>query len=124
LVLAPQRPCTTPGCPNRAAAGRCDTCRGRQRRSSNHRREGWAQLYGTDWPAIRLDYLTRNPYCALCPRAATVADHYPRGIRLLHKQRVLNPNADKYLRPLCKRCHDRETAKHQPGGWNRDRAPR
>lgn len=117
----PRKPCTTPGCPHRTTAGRCDTCRSRQRRTTNRRRETWSELYGPNWPADRLDYLTRHPTCVLCARMATVADHHPRGIRLLIKHGVANPNADKYLRPLCKSCHDAETAKWQPGGWNRDR---
>jgi 5-methylcytosine-specific restriction protein A len=53
---------------------------------------------------------------------AQVADHHPRGIRLLRRHGVADPNQDRYLRPLCKQCHDRETAKREPGGWNRDRS--
>lgn len=79
------------------------------------------ELYGPLWPAIRLDYLTRHPVCELCGRQATVPDHHPRGIRQLRKAGVDNPNADRYLRPLCARCHNRETARKEPGGWHRHR---
>lgn len=123
----PQRPrkrCTTPGCGSTTDSdrtGRCTTCLTRQRRDLNRRRESQSELYGAQWPALRLDYLTRHPVCTLCPRQADVADHYPRGIRLLRKHGILHPHLDRYLRPLCKQCHDRETARREPGGWNRDR---
>ena len=32
-----------------------------------------------------------------------------------------DPDAWHHLRPLCRKCHDDETAANQPGGWN---APR
>jgi 5-methylcytosine-specific restriction protein A len=102
--------------------GRCDTCRGRQRGSYSRRRETRTEIYGSEWPRIRLDFLTRHPHCTLCPRQAEVADHYPRGIRLLRKHGVQEPHQDRYLRPLCKQCHDKETARREPGGWNRDRS--
>lgn len=119
--MRPLKPCTTPGCPLRSTEGRCDTCRRRQRRNLNHQRERWTELYGADWPATRLEYLVRHPRCTLCPRQASIADHHPRGIRLLRKHGILYPHQDRYLRPLCKRCHDKESARWEPGGWNRDR---
>jgi len=30
----------------------------------------------------------------------------------------LNPDDPKYGRGLCSPCHSKETAEHQPGGWN------
>lgn len=114
------RPCTTPGCPARTpTGGRCDPCRARRNRTTNQRRDGWHTLYGGDWPDIRLDYLTRHPACVLCGHLAAVADHHPRGIRLLLKHGVADPHADRYLRPLCKPCHDTATARKEPGGWHR-----
>lgn len=121
-MLRPPRRCTTPGATHVSdREGRCTACRNRQRRTLNHRRESYTAMYGPEWPARRLDYLTRNPVCQLCPRLAEVADHHPRGIRLLRKHAVPDPHLDRYLRPLCKQCHDRETARREPGGWNRDR---
>ena len=113
MTSHPRKPCTSHGCPNRVIAGRCEL----HKRLAGQQRAHWRQLYGDDWPQIRLDYLTRNPFCALCRRMATVADHHPRGIRLLLKQRNQDPHADRHLRPLCASCHSRETGKYQPGGW-------
>lgn len=115
MTTLPRKPCTSPGCPVRTTTGgRCD----QHQRLAGKARTHWRELYGDDWPAIRLDYLTRNPFCALCGRMAGVADHHPRGIRLLIKQRHPDPHADRHLRPLCHSCHSKETGKYHPGGWN------
>jgi 5-methylcytosine-specific restriction protein A len=115
LVTAhPRKPCTSPGCPNRVLEGRCET----HSRHARRQRDNWTSLYGTAWPAIRLDYLRRHPRCVLCARLATVADHHPRGIRLLIKQRNPDPHADRHLRALCAPCHSQETGRREPGGWN------
>ncbi|MET7300727.1 hypothetical protein [Embleya sp. NPDC005575] len=66
---------------------------------------------------MRRAYLYANPWCALCSAAATVADHFPLSRRVLVDQGVADPDAPERLRPLCVRCHNRETARHQPGGW-------
>lgn len=109
--------CTAPGCTTPVTDGRCP----RHDRLAGRQRDRWTSLYGTDWPRIRLDYLRRNPRCALCGQFATVADHHPRGIRLLRKQGNPEPHADRHLRPLCSSCHSKETGRREPGGWNRDR---
>ncbi len=111
MPTAPLRPCTIPGCPGRAPGGPCARHPARRIRE-DHR------LYGSDWPRRRLDYLRRNPRCALCPRMAAHADHHPRGIRLLRRHGVADPHADHHLRPLCRSCHSRETGRKEPGGWN------
>jgi 5-methylcytosine-specific restriction enzyme A len=110
----PQRPCTAPGCPQRTYGGKCS----RHARLSGQQRTHWRELYGDAWPRIRLEYLARHPTCLLCGRMASVADHHPRGIRLLKKQGNPDPHADRHLRPLCASCHSRETGRLQPGGWN------
>jgi 5-methylcytosine-specific restriction protein A len=110
----PLRPCTAPGCPQRTPAGRCS----RHAKLAGRQRDTWTHLYGREWPRTRLEYLSRHPACALCPRMASVADHYPAGIRTLRARGVVNPHADHRLRPLCNVCHNRETSKRQPGGWN------
>lgn len=112
-MLRPPAPCTTPGCPTRhRGKGRCDTCRARQ-----PAREGWRTLYGGHWPAVRLDYLTRHPVCALCGHLADVADHHPVPLKQLIRARVVDPHADHRLRPLCASCHSRETWTRQPSAW-------
>lgn len=83
--------------------------------------------YDARWQCRRKRYLASHPICALCPHPAKVADHYPRSRRQLIADGVRDPDADAYLRPLCTNCHNKETAKHQPGGWapkgKRRRAP-
>ena len=74
----------------------------------------WAQRW-------RLPYLRDHPRCVLCQRAATVPDHYPRTRKQLVAASVHNPDAAQYLRALCAACHNRETARLQPGGWARER---
>ncbi len=113
----PLRPCTSPGCPTRVQGGRCERHAG----LAQKQRQTWTEVYGSEWPNIRLDFLTRNPRCTLCPRMARVADHYPVGIRELRRRGITNPHHDRYLRPLCWPCHSRVTTRHQPGGWNASR---
>jgi len=110
----PLKPCTSPGCPARVKGGRC----AQHAKLAGQQRTHWRTTYGDDWPRIRLEYLYRNPWCVLCGRMASVADHHPRGIRLLTLQGNPEPHADRHLRPLCASCHSRETGRHQPGGWN------
>jgi len=65
--------------------------------------------------------LDRDPICVLCRLAAsTVADHWPTSRRDLEAA-GLDPNDPARGRGLCKPCHDRETARNQPGGWNASR---
>ena len=73
--------------------------------------------YGARWRRRRRRYLAAHPICCLCPAPAEIPDHYPRSRRELVAAGVRDPDADEYLRPLCAPCHNRETAKHQPGGW-------
>lgn len=113
MPTPPLRPCTVPGCPKRVTAGRCSV----HARIAGQQRTGWRELYGSDWPRIRLDYLSRNPVCVLCGQLAGVADHYPRGIRLLRKQQNPEPHADRHLRALCASCHSKETIVREPGGF-------
>jgi 5-methylcytosine-specific restriction protein A len=66
--------------------------------------------------------LERDPLCVVHLERgdhvlATVADHYPRSRRELEAL-GLDPNDPEYGRGLCASCHSRETARHQPGGWN------
>jgi 5-methylcytosine-specific restriction protein A len=79
--------------------------------------------YGARWRRFRTRYLRQHPTCALCPNPSEVPDHYPRSRKELLAAGVINPDQDQYVRPLCSSCHNRETAKHQPGGWAR-RPPR
>ncbi len=107
--------CSTPGCPNLTPRGRCGT----HTREADQQRGSSAQRgYGPAWARRRANYLRRHRVCRLCLAPATVADHHPVSRRDLVAQGVTDPDADQRLRPLCASCHGRETARHQPGGWN------
>lgn len=123
--------CSRPGCPNLTpSAGRCTSCarvadveRGtasqRGYTSAGHRR------------LFRAEVLRRDPVCTQdqypdgdgkpCLEWSTVADHYPRSRAELVAAGE-DPNDPAHGRGLCKRHHDRSTALHQPGGWNRPRS--
>lgn len=117
-----RKACATHGCANTVSGGtsRCPDCASRadqvrgtaaQRgyKSRGHRR-------------FRRLVLDRDRLCVLCRtrgvlRIATVADHWPTSRRDLEAQ-GLDPNDPRCGRGLCGPCHSRETAEHQPGGWN------
>ena len=120
-------PCTgtcgthTGNCPTITPGGRCPACTTahEQRRGTAHSR-GYGHHHRT---RFREQVLARDPYCKLrldgCQGLSTDADHHP----LTRRQLVdagLDPNDPKHGRGLCHRCHSRETATHQPGGWNSD----
>ena len=112
------RVCSRPGCPNLTnKAGRCDDCaREADKRRGSASERGYTSAGHTK--KFRPGVLARNPICVLCMKnRATVADHWP----LSRRELVLagmDPNDPRNGRGLCKRCHDTETARHQPGGWN------
>ena len=109
------RVCPAPGCPQLTSGGRCGT----HAREADQARGTAAQRgYDHCWTRRRTAYLRRHPFCRLCPGLASVADHYPTSRRDLVAQGVSDPDADHRLRPLCAPCHGKETAHHQPGGWN------
>lgn len=110
--------CSASACPNPTSRGqsRCDECK-----AAADRGRGTAAQRGYNSRAhqlFRKAVLKKDVFCQLCGRIATVADHHPLSRRQL-VERALNPNDPKHGRGLCKRCHDRETAANQPGGWNR-----
>lgn len=115
---APRR-CTTPGCPRPPVppGSRCAQCGTPRPRPS-----ATAQGYGAEHRArFRARVLARDPVCVLCQDApAEHADHWPRSKREL-RAAGLDEHHPGYGRGLCQRCHSRETAGHQPGGWARDR---
>ncbi|MFD9064197.1 HNH endonuclease [Kitasatospora purpeofusca] len=89
-----------------------------------HRPSSTAQGYGPRHRArFRAAVLRRDPRCVLCRKAlATEADHYPLSRRTL-VERGLDPDDPQHGRGLCKPCHSRETAEHQPGGWAAQQGP-
>ena len=114
-----RRVCPVAGCAALTDSGRCE----KHRRESDRARGTAAQrgYGGRGHASFRADVLARDPICVLCEaegktRLATVADHYPLSRRELVAQ-GLDPNDPNHGRGLCKPHHDRETARHQPGGW-------
>lgn len=108
--------CSVPGCPTLTDAGRCAE---HQREAEQRRGTARQRGYGTQHERrFRPGVLAKHPTCVLCGRApSTQADHYPLSRREL-VERGLDPNDPQNGRGLCARCHSRETARHQPGGWH------
>jgi 5-methylcytosine-specific restriction protein A len=98
--------------------GRCSDCStAADRARGSFRQRGYD---GAAWQRARRACLNRDPVCVVCRTTpACVADHYPEGRAVLVARGVADPDALHRLRGLCRSCHSRATAKHQPGGWNR-----
>jgi 5-methylcytosine-specific restriction protein A len=111
------RVCPVPGCPNLTPGGRCTE---HQRQADRARGTASQRGYtSAGHRAFREQVLARDPVCKVCrQQPSTVADHYPTSRRDLLEQ-GLDPNDPVHGRGLCLPCHSRETAEHQPGGWNR-----
>jgi 5-methylcytosine-specific restriction protein A len=112
------RVCNVSGCPALGAwaRGRCDD----HERQAEQRRGTPAQRgYGmAHRKRFREGVLAKHPYCQVCRRArSTVADHYPLSKRELDDA-GMDSNDPQHGRGLCFVCHSKETAVHQPGGWN------
>ncbi|PYC67784.1 HNH endonuclease [Streptomyces tateyamensis] len=115
----PRPPCSVPGCPELTARG--GRCPEHQTEADAQRGTPGGSAYGPRWPRIRRAYLYAHPWCVLCARQATTADHFAESRRSLVARGVADPDAWSRLRPLCTQCHSRETAVHQPGGWASER---
>ena len=112
-------PCSTPGCPTLTphSISRCQ-----QHTRQADLKRGTASQRGytsTGHKTFRRDVLTQDPLCVLCGLVATDADHHPQSRKQLIEL-GLDPNNPHYGRGLCGDCHKKETAQHQPGGWNTD----
>lgn len=110
--------CAVPGCPTLTHDDRC----AEHRRAAEHQRGSAAErgYSGSTWASARRAVLRRDRMCVVCGMARSkVADHWPTSRRELIAQGVSDPDALHRLRGLCPPCHSRETAREQPGGWNR-----
>ena len=113
------RVCSTPGCGTIYPTNQGSRCKGCRVEADKRRGTSTERGYHSKGhKAFRAAVLRRDPICVLCHiKQADTADHYP----LSRKELIakgMNPNDPTYGRGLDKQCHDRETARHQPGGWN------
>ena len=99
---------------------RCDAHRLQLERDYDKRRETQGQrgYNSKGHRQFRRRVLDRDPVCVICGDIATDADHHPRSRRDLIAAGE-NPNDPRFGRGLCHSCHSKQTAVHQPGGWNR-----
>ena len=112
------RVCSDSGCPTLYLSAEGSRCSEHRKAAERARRPNGTPYARKDHRAFRAEVLTRDPVCVLCGlRIATVADHYPHSRNELIEL-GLDPNDPAYGRGLDKQCHDRETARNQPGGWN------
>ncbi|MFB4285684.1 hypothetical protein ACBJ59_61230 [Nonomuraea sp. MTCD27] len=109
-------PCTTPGCSELTTSGRCTDCRAQaQAERGTAAERGYDQAHRD---RFRPGVLRKHPTCVLCrTRPSRHADHYPLSRRQL-VEAGLDPNDPRHGRGLCESCHNTETARRQPGGWN------
>jgi 5-methylcytosine-specific restriction protein A len=126
-------PCPSPGCPAYTKKGircpqhaRLTIAVGDRNRGT----AGYRGYSGVGWSLARKACMERDRQCQCdavecdhvafrCGTASVVADHFPLSRKQLIANRIVDPDDIAYLRGLCKLCHDRHTARSQPGGWNR-----
>lgn len=110
--------CPVHGCATLTDRGRCD-----KHRQEAEQKRGTASQRGyssPSWRTVRAKILKRDPVCMVCGKQPSKhADHHPRSRKELLAEGVADPDSMQWLRGLCASCHSRETARAQPGGWNR-----
>ena len=110
----PPRPCWYPGCRNLNCI---EHPRPGSIRPPDLRPTAAKRGYGARWRVIRARFLAAHPTCEDCGRPATVPDHVP-SRRQLVAMGVPDPDADQYLHPRCRTCHNRHTNRQDGGGWH------
>ena len=122
MPYAPRKPCCQPGCAAlvRVSERYCTAHRRAARTQVDERRGSSAERgYGRTWRRVRLMVLADEPLCRMCKAdgrltAASEVDHIDGDSR---------NNQRGNLRPLCKPCHSRRTARDQgfarPGGGSK-----
>jgi 5-methylcytosine-specific restriction protein A len=112
MTYTPPRPCRHPGCNelSRDGTGLCpahlEVQRDLNRMADARRGTACSRGYGHQWRKARETFLRHNPLCIECQRPATVVDHVVphRGDQTAFWDRT-------NWQPMCKRCHDRKTAR-------------
>lgn len=114
----PKRPCSYPGCPELTEPGQrfCNKHKKQEQKRYDQERGTAAQRgYNARWRRARKRFLAANPLCVECKKEgrltpATVVDHI-----IPHKGDMKLFWDERNWQALCKRCHDRKTAKEDGG---------
>ncbi|MBO8183625.1 MAG: HNH endonuclease [Archaeoglobus sp.] len=117
----PKKPCSYPGCPELVEAGEryCLKHKRQHQRQYDQQRGTAAQRgYDARWRRARKRFLAENPLCVECMKEgrltpATVVDHI-----VPHKGNYELFWDESNWQPLCKRCHDKKTAREDGGFAN------
>lgn len=118
MPLKAKSPCSHPSCPNLTTDRYCDKHR-KQRYTENNRiahKTRDAGFYNrAQWKKVRRQQLIREPLCRECMKdnkitQATVVDH------ITPRSKGGADYDDDNLQSLCKRCHDRKTARENGFG--------
>ena len=99
--MSAARPCVSCMVVHRGKGSRCSACSTARRRVTNQR-------YSHAWQKGLRGYLQRNPWCVDCGAPATERDHVPPR-QILVALGVANPDAPRWLEPVCRRCHSKRT---------------
>jgi 5-methylcytosine-specific restriction protein A len=112
--------CSTPGCPVLVyPAGRCTECKARAGAMRSKRKN-----LGRDarWQRESKRYLLAHPLCECDECGAIPIPLRPAATEVDHIDGLgpVGPRGYDWsnLRSMTKAHHSRETARHQPGGWN------
>jgi 5-methylcytosine-specific restriction protein A len=117
MPTKPRHLCVYPLCPNLVEAGRAYCDKHNQLKSSNKdKRSSTAMGYDARWQKARSAYLRENPLCVECLKegvikAATIVDHTEP-----HKGDMEKFWDQSKWQSLCKRHHDKKTAKENRNG--------
>jgi 5-methylcytosine-specific restriction enzyme A len=122
MPVRPKLPCNKMGCPELVEPGQryCDKHK-KEYYAAINRTVNFSHLYNYKWEQARKRYLKVNPLCVECLQLgrttpATIVDH------------IIPHKGDKRLfwdksnwQSLCKRHHDRKTAKEDGGFGNKEK---
>lgn len=104
-------PHACPVCFRSVAAG--EQCPEHGRRKPDPRQSPADRGYDRKWRMNAARFLAANPVCALCTAPSTHADHHPQSRRELTALGVTDPDAWRFLRPLCESHHNSKSAKER-----------
>ncbi|AFM40315.1 restriction endonuclease [Desulfosporosinus acidiphilus SJ4] len=117
MPTKPKRPCSYPGCPWLTAGRYCEQHQKQVSKEYDLRRGSAASRgYDSRWATTRKRYLREHSLCVECLKTgkltpANVVDHV-----IPHKGDMVKFWDESNWQSLCKRCHDRKTAK-EDGRW-------